>query len=77
MNRRQSAGMTFTTTPTSSSVSGEYRTMGEPVDETTLVNRALLPRVGLGVDVLTPRQEERDGQHQDDTGVGSELEQGL
>ena len=82
MNRKQSAGPG----PRDSSSPryhhtylelGEWEcwTMGEPIDETTLVNRALLPGVGLGVDVLTPRQEERDGQHQDDAGVGSELEQ--
>jgi hypothetical protein len=39
----------------------EYWTMGEPVDETTLINRALLPGVRLGVDVLAPSEEERDG----------------
>jgi hypothetical protein len=34
----------------------EYGTMGEPLDETTLINGALLP-AGLGVDVLPARQE--------------------
>ena len=55
----------------------EYWTMGEPIEETTLVNRALLPGVGLSLDVLAPSQKERDGQNQDDTGIGSELEQRL
>jgi hypothetical protein len=55
----------------------EYWTMGEPVEETTLINRALLPGLGLGVDVLPAGEEERDRQHQDDSGVGPELEQRL
>jgi hypothetical protein len=38
----------------------EYWTMGEPVDETTLINRALLPGVSLGVDVLAASEEQRD-----------------
>jgi hypothetical protein len=53
----------------------EYWTMGEPVDETTLINRALLPGFGLGVDVLAASQEERDRQHEDHAGVGPKLEQ--
>jgi hypothetical protein len=53
----------------------EYWTMGEPVDETTLINRALLPRVGLGVDVLPASQKERHREHKDDAGIGAELEE--
>ncbi len=55
----------------------EYWTMGQPVDETTLINRALLPGVGLRVDVLPAGEQERDGQDEDHAGVGAELEQGL
>jgi hypothetical protein len=55
----------------------EYWTMGEPIDETTLVNRALLPRVRGGVDVLPSSEEERNRQHQNDSGVGPQLEQRL
>jgi hypothetical protein len=53
----------------------EYWTMGEPVEETTLINRALLPGIGLGVDVLPARQEERHRQDENDSGVGSEFQQ--
>jgi hypothetical protein len=53
----------------------EYWTMGEPVEETALINRALLPGVSLGVDVLPARQEERHGQDENDGGVGSEFQQ--
>jgi hypothetical protein len=53
----------------------EYWTMGEPVEETALINRASLPGVGLGVDVLPARQEERDRQDENDAGVGAEFEQ--
>jgi hypothetical protein len=53
----------------------EYWTMGEPVEETTLVNRALLPEVSLGVDVLPARQEECNRQDENDRGVGSEFQQ--
>jgi len=55
----------------------EYWTMGEPVDETTLINRALLPGVGLGGDVLAASEKQSDRQHEDDPGVGAELEQRL
>lgn len=55
----------------------EYWTMGEPVDETTLINRALLPGLGLRVDVLPAGEQERDRQDEDHTGVGAELEQRL
>ena len=51
--------------------------MDEAIEETTLVNRALLPGVSLGVDVLPSGEKQRDRQHEDHTGVGSELEQGL
>jgi hypothetical protein len=37
----------------------EYWTMDERIDETILVNRALLPGFGLGVDVLPAGEEER------------------
>jgi hypothetical protein len=53
----------------------EYWTMGEPVDETTLINRALLPRVSLGVDVLAASEKQSDRQHEDDARVGTELEE--
>jgi len=53
----------------------EYWTMGEPVDETTLINRAALAGLGLRVDVLPAGQEERHGENQDDAGVGAELQQ--
>jgi hypothetical protein len=55
----------------------EYWTMGEPVDETTLINRALLPGLGLRVDVLPAGEQERDRQDEDHTRVGAELEQRL
>lgn len=53
----------------------EYWTMDERVDETALVNRALLAGVSLGVDVLPSGEEERHRQHEDHAGVGAELEQ--
>lgn len=37
----------------------EYWTMDERIEDTVLVNRALLPGVGLGVDVLPAGEEER------------------
>jgi hypothetical protein len=38
----------------------EYWTMGEPIEETTLINRALLPGFGLGVDVLSAGEKQRE-----------------
>jgi hypothetical protein len=55
----------------------EYWTMGEPVDETTLINRALLAGFGLRVDVLPAGEEERHRQDENDTGIGAQFEQRL